>query len=234
MDFSRIEVLSFDCYGTLVDWESGILTAFAPVLAARGIKWDEDKILTTYAAAEAAVEAGPFLPYRQVLEEVARRVAAEAGFTATAAERAQLADSVPHWEPFPDTIDALRVLSKRFKLVIISNIEDALFAQTARKLRIQFPIVITAEQARAYKPSHAPFELALKKLGVATDRWAHAGASLFHDVGPANALGLASIYVNRRHEQDSGGASPRTTAVPALEVHDLAELARKATAAPSP
>lgn len=229
MDLSRFEVMSFDCYGTLIDWESGILTAFAPVLAARGVKWEADRILHEYATAESAVEATPaFLKYSQVLDEVARRVAAVAGFQATVQERNALSESVPHWEPFPDTVDALRALAKKFKLVIVSNIEDALFTQTARKLRINFHAVITAEQARAYKPNRAMFDLALHKVGVAKEKWVHAGASLFHDVGPANALGIQTVYVNRRFEEESGGASPRTDATPGLEVHDLAELARLA------
>lgn len=228
MDLSRFDVMSFDCYGTLVDWESGILTAFAPVLAARGVGWDEARILNEFARAEGAVEAGPFQPYRQVLDEVAARMAAEAGFTATAAEREALSESVPHWEPFPGTVEALRQLARKLELVIISNIEDALFRETARKLTVQFRAVITAEQARAYKPSLAPFELAFRKVGVAKERWVHAGASLFHDVGPANRLGVASVYVNRRFAEADGGASPRTDAKPDLEVHDLAGLSAAA------
>lgn len=224
MDLTRFDVMSFDCYGTLVDWESGILTAFAPVLAARGVDWGEERILNEFARAEAAVEAGPFLPYRQVLDEVARRMATEAGFEATVSERTALSESVPHWEPFPDTVEALRALSRRHELVIISNVEDALFRETARKLIVQFHAVITAEQARAYKPSLQPFELAFSRVGAPRERWLHVGASLFHDVGPANRLGVASVYVNRRFDQSDGGASPRTDARPDFEVHDLAEL----------
>lgn len=224
MDLTRFDVMSFDCYGTLVDWESGILTAFAPVLAARGVDWGEERILNEFARAEAAVEAGPFLPYRQVLDEVARRMAAEAGFEATETERAALSGSVPHWEPFSDTVEALRALARRLKLVIISNVEDALFRETARKLTVQFHAVITAEQARAYKPSLEPFELAFSRVGAPRERWVHAGASLFHDVGPANRLGVTSVYVNRRFDQPDGGASPRTDARPDLEVRDLAAL----------
>lgn len=224
MDLTRFDVMSFDCYGTLVDWESGILTAFAPVLAARGVDWGEERILNEFARAEAAVEAGPFRPYRQVLDEVAGRMATEAGFEATVSERAALSESVPHWEPFPDTVEALRALSRRHQLVIISNVEDALFRETARKLIVPFHAVITAEQARAYKPSLQPFELAFSRVGAPRERWLHAGASLFHDVGPANRLGVASVYVNRRFDQADGGASPRTDARPDYEVHDLAEL----------
>jgi 2-haloacid dehalogenase len=135
LDFSRFSHLTFDCYATLIDWESGILGALRPILAAHLTEIPpDDNILDLYAAIESEIEAGPYRSYREVLEQVVRDLGARLGFVPSMAEAASLPDSIKEWLPFPDTVDALRRLASRYKLVIVSNIDDDLFAATAPKL----------------------------------------------------------------------------------------------------
>jgi len=231
VDFGRTVALTFDCYGTLIDWESGILAALRPILGAHGVQLDNEDILERYARLESALEAGPYRSYRAVLAEVVRGLGAELGFTPSEAEATALADSLGRWPPFPDTVQALRDLRTRFRLGIISNTDDDLFAQTAQRLDVPFTWVTTAQQARAYKPSLAPFELALGRLaadGVDRAGVIHVAQSLFHDHVPAHQLGLASVWVNRRHGRPGGGATLQTTARVQLEVPSLGALAELA------
>ena len=225
LDLSRFRVITFDCYGTLINWEPGILGALGPVLAAHGAQLDDAEILRVYGELEAEAEAGLYRPYREVLREVVRGFGARFGFHASAVEQDALPDSVHSWEPFPDTIAALKRLQSKLRLGIISNIDDDLFAATARKLQTNFDVVITAGQARAYKPSTKIFEMAEKKLGVKRSEWLHAGQSIYHDVVPANSLGIATVWVNRPSARPNIGAVRHATAQPDLEVHSLAEIA---------
>jgi 2-haloacid dehalogenase len=225
MDFSRFEFLSFDCYGTLIDWEAGILSALQPVLAAHGVGSTDDAILHLYAEFETQEEQGPYRPYRQVLEQVVRRFGERIGFVPSAAELAALPESVKHWRPFPDTVDALRRLSARYKVAVISNIDDEMFAPTATQLGVEFAEVITAQQARAYKPSQQVFRLALQRLGIVADKLVHAAQSAYHDLVPAGQMGIASVWINRRAGKRGFGATLPAQARPALETPDLKTLA---------
>jgi 2-haloacid dehalogenase len=166
LDFSRFKFITFDCYGTLIDWESGILSALRPLLQ----------------QLEAAAEAGEYRSYRDVLREVVRGFGQRLGFEVSTAEVDSLPDSIATWKPFPDTANALNKLHARFQLAIISNIDDDLFAASARQFGIDFDHVITAAQAGAYKPSPTIFWLAQQKLSVSTQEWFHAGQSIYHDV----------------------------------------------------
>src|SRR5579864_3845057 len=153
LGFSRFEILTFDCYGTLINWEAGILSALHRVLSAHGKKIDDAVLLKLYGDFEQLSEQGEFHPYRKVLESVVRRFGAQLGFSPTAAEAVSLSDSLPTWEPWPDSVAALRQLGTRYRLAIVSNVDDDLFATTRPKLGVDFAEVITAEQAQAYKPS---------------------------------------------------------------------------------
>lgn len=225
IDLSRFEVLTFDCYGTLIDWEKGILGAVKPVFARHGVGADDDTILETYAALEAKYEEGDYLPYRMVLRLVMTEMSFRFKFDADPGELDCLARSIGEWAPFPDTVDALRRLAKKYRLGVISNVDDALFAATAKGLRVGFEWVTTAEQVRAYKPSPAMFEEALRRIGRPRDRVLHAAQSVYHDIVPARSLGLACVWVNRRAGRKGPGATPRASAAPDLEVRDLAALA---------
>ncbi len=230
LDFSRFKVISFDCYGTLIDWETGILAALQPLLQKRSIDVSDAKLLQLYGELEAEAEAGEYKPYRQVLCEVAAGIGKRLGFETTSAEQNSLPDSVASWRPFPDTVDALHELHSKFKLAIISNIDDDLFAASARQLDTRFDHVITAFQARAYKPSPTIFRLGQERLGISTQEWLHAGQSIYHDVVPAQAMGIATVWVNRPSKRPGVGAVRQAAGVPDLEVrtlHDLAQIARQ-------
>lgn len=224
MDWSGREAITFDCYGTLVDWESGILATLRPLLAQHGVGVDDESILAAYARAEAAVEEGPYRRYREVLGEVVGLLGAEFGFVPGAEQRESLARSLPEWPLFPDTVAALERLSRRYRLGILSNVDDDLFARTAARLKVPFTWVVTAEQVGSYKPAIANFETLIERVGLPVDALVHAAQSLFHDVKPARFLGLATVWVDRRGDR-AGGATLPVDAEPDLRVPSLAALA---------
>ncbi|HEY8290915.1 MAG TPA: haloacid dehalogenase type II [Thermomicrobiales bacterium] len=228
LDFDRFTHLTFDCYGTLIDWERGILAALRPVLDHHGIALSDDAALEHFGAYESAAERGPYRRYLDVLATVMDGFGARFGFMPSADERAALAASVGDWPPFPDTVEALQSLGRRFRLVILSNIDDDLFAGSAKHLGVAFAAVITAEQVGSYKPDPRNFRALIERLDVAPDRILHVAQSLFHDIAPANALGLTTVWVNRRHDRPGSGATPPATARPDLEVPDMRTLAQLA------
>jgi 2-haloacid dehalogenase len=228
LDFSRFEILTFDCYGTLINWEAGILSALHRILSAHEKQIDDGALLKLYGDFEQLSESGVFHPYRQVLESVVRRFGAQLGFSPTADEARSLPDSLPSWQPWPDTVATLRQLSTRFRLAILSNVDDDLFAATRPKLGVEFAEVITAQQAQAYKPSLKLFELALSRINAPAHRVLHVGQSIYHDVIPAQALGLATVWVNRPSARPGVGAVKAAQAKPDLTVSSLAELAAAA------
>jgi 2-haloacid dehalogenase len=230
MDFSHKSVLTFDCYGTIVDWETGILAAVQPILRARALDVADEQVLELYAALEAAAEAGPYRAYAEVLASVMRGLGERLGFTATRLEADALAASVGDWPPFADSAEALAALRRRFKLAIISNVDDDLFAATQRRLGVDFDWIVTAQQARSYKPSLNNFRLALERIGLPRDQVLHVAQSLFHDHLPARQLGLDTVWVNRRGAKHGSGATPPAAAQPDLEVPDLRSLADLALA----
>jgi 2-haloacid dehalogenase len=224
MDLSRFTTISFDCYGTLIDWESGILPVLRSVLASHGQSLTDAVILELYGEFEAEAESGPYQSYRDVLQSVVRSFAERLHFGATSAEIESLHESVQAWPPFSDTVRALRELQKRFKLVVISNIDDDLFAETRKHLGVEFDGVVTAQQARSYKPSVNNFQIALRRLALSPDRLLHAAQSIYHDVVPARSLGIATVWVNRKSARPGIGAVRASTGRPDLEVPDLAGL----------
>jgi len=236
MDFSRFTTISFDCYGTLIDWESGILLALRAVLVNHGQSLPDAAILELYGEFEAEAESGPYQSYRDVLQSVVRAFAERLNFKASSAEVHSLHESVRAWSPFPDTLPALRELQKRYKLVVISNIDDDLFAETRKHLDVEFDGVITAEQARSYKPSVNNFQMALRTLAISPDRLLHAAQSIYHDVVPARSLGISTVWVNRKSVRPGIGAVRASAAFASekradLEVPDLASLAAVMTRA---
>jgi len=230
LDFRRFEVITFDCYGTLIDWESGILGALRGFRDAHGVGASDEALLETYASLEANLESGDYILYRDVLRGVMRGLAMRFSVPLDRVDMDALADSLPAWQPFPDTVDALRRLKRHKKLAILSNTDDALFAHTARLLEVPFDWVVTAEQVRAYKPSIRNFEHLLGVTGIPKDRVLHAAQSRFHDVAPARSLGIATVWVNRRHDKHGEGATARSAAMPDLEVPDMKTLADRVEA----
>src|SRR5579859_153695 len=224
LDFNRFEILTFDCYGTLIDWESGILSALRRILTAHGKVIDDATILKLYGDFEQRSEEGEFHSYRRVLESVVRRFGAQLGFSPTDAEARSLPDTLPAWKPWPDTVAALQQLKSRFRLAILSNVDDDLFAGTRPQLGVAFDEVITAQQAQAYKHSLEIFELALSRINAPAHRVLHIGQSIYHDVIPAQALGLATVWVNRPSARPGVGDRKSAEAKPDLTVSSLAEL----------
>jgi 2-haloacid dehalogenase len=226
LDFSRFEVLTFDCYGTLINWEDGILRCLHRILSAHGKDIDDATILQLYGDFEARAEQGEYRRYREVLQSVVQQFGEQLGFTPAEQEASSLPESLPLWKPWPDTVSALCQLQSRFRLAIVSNVDDDLFAATQPQLGVEFNQVITAQQARAYKPSSKIFELALSRVGVPANRILHVGQSLYHDVLPAQSLGLATVWVNRPSARAGVGAVKAADARPDLQVTSLAEFAQ--------
>jgi 2-haloacid dehalogenase len=228
VDFAGIEVLTFDCYGTLIDWEAGILAGLRRILEPHGVAATDDELLEAYARAEADIEAGPYRRYRDVLGEGLRRVARRHGVEAAAEERSAFGGSVGDWPAFPDSAEALRRLADRFRLGVITNCDDDLFASSNRRLGVTFDWIVTAEQVGAYKPDPRNFEVALDRIGPPRERILHVAQSLFHDHVPARAFGLATAWIDRRRDRPGFGATPPAEAAPDLVAPDMATFAEKA------
>lgn len=225
LDFHRFQALTLDCYGTMIDWEKGIFSALRPILAAHGKTLSDFALLELYSELELKAEQGEFRKYREVLQSVVGGFGERLGFKPSEQDIRSLPESVPTWPPFPDTVAALKRLQTRYRLAVISNIDDDLFASSEPKLQARFDQVVTAEQAHSYKPSLNNFRLALKRLGLAPDHALHVGQSLYHDVAPAMSLGIATVWVNRPSPRPGAGAARTADGKPDLEVSDLATLA---------
>lgn len=209
----RFDVVTFDCYGTLIDWESGIADAF--LSAAPQLRREE--VLREYARAEAEVERERYRAYREVLTVSASRTLRALGVDN--ANGAFLPESLPHWTPFPDTNAALeRLRHAGYALGILSNVDDDLLSATRRHFTVEFELLVTAQQVRSYKPAPGHFLAARERLGA--KRWLHAAQSSVHDIVPANALGIATAWVNRHTRRALPGGTPTF-----VEVRDLTALA---------
>jgi len=228
LDFARFDALTFDCYGTLIDWETGIWDALRPLFLRHRVAVARQDALEMFGALESEAERPPYRVYRTVLRDVLKGMGRRAGFEPSPPECEAFAQSVGEWPAFPDTSAALRALHQRYRLAIVSNVDDDLFAATAPRLGETFDWVVTAEQARSYKPTPPLFELALQRMKLPRERVLHVAQSLYHDVAPARALGFATVWVNRRRGQPGPGATPAAVATPDLEVPDLRTLAGEA------
>jgi 2-haloacid dehalogenase len=226
-DFARFEWLSFDCYGTLIDWETGLLGYLRPLLESKGHALSDAQILNLYSEFEPCAQSGPYRCYREVLAEVVRDFACRLRFSVSAADADGLAESIRGWQPFADTVPALRRLRTRCKLAVLSNIDDDLFAYTAPKLAVDFDAVVTAQQVHSYKPSFNNFEALLRRFKIPRERLLHVAESLYHDVVPAHALEIATVWVNRRQGKEAA-ATKLVEAHPDLEVPNIGRLAELA------
>jgi 2-haloalkanoic acid dehalogenase type II len=201
------DVVTFDCYGTLIDWERGIRNAFAAEAVKIGRPVDTAAAVRLYVEIEREVEQGPYRPYREVLAETARRVAARLGWPLPSGRAGFLAESLPAWPQFPDVNPALRrLVAAGYRLGILSNVDDDLLAWSRRHLMAMFEIIVTAQQVRSYKPAHGHF-LAARAL-IRELPWLHAAQSYFHDVVPCAALEIPVAWINRKREAPAGPAKP--------------------------
>ena len=226
LDYSRFDALTFDCYGTLIDWETGLLAALPPVAPA-------EALLARFSRHEARLEAGPYLRYADVLAGCLRGIGEDLGFTPSDEEVAAFSRSVIDWPAFPDSAQGLARLQSRFKLGVITNCDDDLFAASNRKLGVEFDWVITAEQAGGYKPRLENFEFAFARMDVPRERILHVAQSLFHDHVPAERLGLTSVWIDRRHGRPGAGATPPAEASPEATYPSMKAFA-EAVSAPRP
>ena len=226
IDYGRFDVLTFDCYGTLIDWETGLLAALREALP--GLVVADEQLLEEYAALEADAEAGPYLPYREVLAQGVRGIAVHHGLSLADDAVARFGESVRDWPAFPDSAEALARLEERFRLGVITNCDTDLFAASNERLGVEFDWIVTAEMARSYKPSLVNFELAFETIGVPRERILHVAQSLFHDHVPAKQLGLTSVWIDRRHGKSGAGATPPAAANPAATYTSMATFAADA------
>ena len=229
LDYDRFDALTFDCYGTLIDWEAGILAGIRPALERRGLDPGDDEILERYAAEEASLEQGPYRTYREILGRGLASVLAGSGTYATAEEMGAFGASVADWPAFPDSHAALARLKTRFRLGVLTNCDDDLFAASNRRLGVDFDWVVTAQQAGGYKPRQANFELLFERLGLPRERILHVAQSLFHDHIPARSLGLSTVWIDRRQGRPGSGATPPAETSPDATFHDMASFAAAAT-----
>jgi 2-haloacid dehalogenase len=224
INFQQFEVLSFDCYGTLIDWESGILAALKTILLNHQVNLKDEQILEIYAQSESNHQGGDYLKYREILKNVVQDFCQRTNITPSESELNYLAESLKYWEPFPDTVEALKALKKRYKLTIISNIDDDLFADTAKHLEVELDWIITAEQVKSYKPSLQNFEFAIQRMGISPDKLLHVAESIYHDIIPTKSMGLTAVWVNRRKDKEGFGATVPASGTPDVEVPDLKSL----------
>ena len=236
-EFRHFEALSFDCYGTLIDWETGIANAMRPWAQRSGLQLDDQALIAAHGRHESQVQRDlPGAPYPAVLGETLRRVGNELGVSVTGDDADDYGQSVAHWPAFPDSAEALARLAEQFKLIIVSNIDRASFAASNTRLGVTFDAIVTAEDVGSYKPHRAHFDqlfVEIERLGVARDHLLHVAESLFHDHEPAQALGLQSVWIDRRHARAGVGATamPSGDVSPTWRFTSLAEFAEAALSA---
>jgi 2-haloacid dehalogenase len=228
LDYGRFEALTFDCYGTLIDWETGILAALRPILAERGVAASDDDLLEEFGRAEAAIEGGPYRAYREVLAGCLEQIGRNHGVTIGEEEMQTFGGSVADWPAFPDSNAALTRLQTRFRLGVITNCDDDLFAASNRRLGVEFDWVVTAQSIGGYKPDERNFEVAFARIGLPRDRILHVAQSLFHDHVPAKRLGLSTVWIDRRQGRPGSGATPAADAMPDATFPDMASFAADA------
>jgi 2-haloalkanoic acid dehalogenase type II len=211
MKLSEFSTLTFDCYGTLIDWEGGIVAATQPWLASKGVQKSADQILENFANSESTQQREtPGMLYPELLAHTLHRMAKAWGLTATEADAAEFGDSVKNWPAFPDAAEALVRLKQHYRLVILSNVDRTSFAHSNAKLGVEFDAVYTAQDVGSYKPNPANFKYMLEKeaaAGILAEKILHTAQSLFHDHVQAKAHGLICSWIDRRVDTDGWGAT---------------------------
>ena len=221
IEFRQYDIITFDCYGTLIDWESGILNALNTVLRRHSINAENRILLELYAKYESAAESGPYIPYREVLRSVMWQFGKQFSFVPRQEDDFALAKSMQEWQPFDDTVESLQKLKQQYKLAVLSNVDDELFATSAEKLEVDFDFVITAQQLGCYKPSESFFRQVIELMELPKNKILHTAQSLFHDIAPAQRLGLSTVWMNRRSQSTGFGATPESHVIPDYEIPDL-------------
>ncbi len=222
MDFKKIRLLSFDCYGTLVDWKKSVLDILGPLFGESGISFSREELFKAFLKADRSMTGSPYMPYREVLGDTLLRMADELRVSIPPASRYILSERFAEWVPFPDTVTSLKDLKRRYRLGIISNVDDDLFSITNAVLDVEFDFIVTAQQLRSYKPAKENFIRAGERFGLEKEQILHVAQSIHHDILPSNRLGWNNVWVNRYGEP--GRTDPLE--FPDLEVPDLQSLVR--------
>jgi 2-haloacid dehalogenase len=236
---TEFEAISFDCYGTLIDWEAGIAAVLGPWARSRRLALDDEALLTAYSRYEARAEADhPRTLYPDILARSFTALGQELGADVSTRDAQRLAESVPDWPAFDDSRAALAFLGSRFKLIILSNVDRASFAGSNQRLGVRFDAVLTAEDIGSYKPSSRNFDALqaeARRLGIGEGKLLHAAQSLFHDHVPAKRAGLPTVWINRRHDRPGWGATPAPPAdvKPDWDFPSMSAFAAAAAAEPS-
>jgi 2-haloacid dehalogenase len=221
MQLTDFKALTFDCYGTLIDWETGIFAALEPLLNAGELTLERDAVLAAFARHESAQQrATPDMLYRDLLAEVHRRLAREWQVSLPEASHLAFGNSVPQWPAFADTPAALQYLGRHYRLIILSNVDCDSFAASNAKLGVRFDAICTAQDIGSYKPDARNFRYLIEtvaKMGIGPDEILHTAQSLYHDHAPAKAQGLATAWIDRRDSQEGWGATVAPAERPAFD-----------------
>lgn len=229
VDFDKFKAVTFDCYGTLIDWETGITQLVRPWIDAINPAIPTDLVITSFALHQAKhQQTRPTLLYPEVLARTWKDIERTFGWQENPAHAAAFAASVPDWPPFADTVESLKYLARFYKLVILSNVDNASLEGTLRRqLEVPFEMTVTAEDVASYKPGLPHFTRTFEQLaarGIAREEILHVAQSKHHDIRPGRELGLTTVWVNRRHDRPGSGATLATDAEPHLAVKSLVEL----------
>jgi len=222
MDFKQFEIISFDCYGTLIDWRSSVLEIIRPVLLEYSIEMSDEGIFYLFLEADKDTISDKYITYREVLIRIMENIGKSLNLNLQQKDKQCLVDRFGDWHPFPDSHNALQVLQEKFKLAIISNVDDEMFNLTKRCIGVKFETLVTAQQVGSYKPSHNNFNMALEKFGVSKEKVLHVAQSIHHDIKPTNVLGWNNVWVNRYNEPERTDPAE----FPDLEVPDLESLVK--------
>jgi 2-haloacid dehalogenase len=229
LDYGAFDALTFDCYGTLIDWETGILAGLRPVMSGSGTNPTDDELLEVYSRAEALAEAGPYRRYREILAHCHRDVCEHFGARSSDEEATAFGGSVADWPAFPDSAEALRQLQSRYRLGVITNCDDDMFAASNERLGVTFDWVVTAQAVGSYKPDPRNFTAAFARIDPPRERTLHVAQSLYHDHVPAKALGMSTVWIDRRYDRPGFGATPPAAVKPDATFPDMATFAAAAT-----
>lgn len=222
LDFNQFELISFDCYGTLVDWKRSLKEIMNPFIQRHNLNLSKDQLFELFLRSDQFCISEDYKPYRDILVSIMDQMGKELNINLKEAERTCLVDRFGDWTAFPDTPDALQELKRKYKLAIISNVDDEMFDVTKRCLGVRFDFIITAKQAGSYKPSKNNFIKALEKFGMPSEKVLHVAQSIYHDIIPTNELGWHNVWVNRYNEPERTDPAE----FPDLEVPDLKSLVR--------
>ena len=231
LDYGAFDALTFDCYGTLIDWETGILAGLRAMLAAHGVDASDDELLEAFATVEARLEAGPYLPYRTILASAGRSVAKDLGVAITDDEAIAFGGSVGAWPAFDDSTRSLKILRRRFRLGVLTNCDDELFAASNRRLGVEFDWVVTAQQVGSYKPNAHNFEALRERLhatGSPPGGSSTSPRACTTTTCPAKRLGFHTVWIDRRHDRPGGGATPPADVQPDATFPSMAAFAAAA------